>query len=425
MPMYAYKGLGPSGKAVAGLRDAESPKVLRQLLRKDGVVVTDCEVSTKGAAKPRAGGARGAAAATKKGLSRDVDLGNIFGGVRKVEIAAFTRQLATLLRSGIPLAEALVALFDQLTNVRFKVPVGEIRTAVNEGSSLADALAKHPRIFDELYVSMVRAGEVAGNLDDVLNRLADFLDNSQKLKSKVSGAMVYPIIMLVVGTAIMAVLMVAVIPEITRMFAQQGKVLPLNTRMLIGFADFIRHWWWAILLGLGLGFWAFWAWSHSPDGRRSWHQFILALPLVGPLARHVAVSRFARTLGTMLQSGVEMLKAMEVAKQILTNVVLRKAIEDAKKSVTEGESLVATLKRSNQFPSTMIHMVAVGERAGQLEQMLQRIADAYESEVDMKLNRLTSLLGPLMLVVMAVGVGFVVISILQPIMDMGTFSRPH
>jgi general secretion pathway protein F len=423
MPMYAYKGLGTSGKAINGLREAESPKALRQILRKDGVVVTDCEVSTKGGAKARHQAATGVAA--KKGLGREVDLGGMFLGVRKVEIAAFTRQMATLLRSGIPLSEALTAMFDQLTNVRFKVPVGEIRTAVNEGSSLADALAKHPRIFDELYVSMVRAGEVAGNLDEVLNRLADFLDGSQKLKSKVQGAMIYPIIMLIVGTAIMAVLMVAVIPEITRMFAQQGKTLPLNTRMLIGFADFIRGYWWAILLGLVGLFYGFWYWTHTPAGRKDWHSFILAMPLIGPLARHIAVSRFARTLGTMLASGVEMLKAMEVAKQILGNVVLRKAVDDAKRAVTEGESLANTLKRSGQFPSTMIHMVAVGERAGQLEQMLQRVADAYESEVDMKLNRLTTMLGPIMLVFMAGGVGFVVISILQPIMDMGTFSRPH
>jgi general secretion pathway protein F len=423
MPMYAYKGLGPSGKAIAGLRDADSPKALRQLLRKDGVVVTDCEISTKGGAKARADKAAGIAA--KKGLSREVDLGGLLGGVRKAEVAAFTRQMATLLRSGIPLAESLTALYDQVQNVRFKVPIGEIRTAVNEGTSLADAMAKHKRIFDELYVSMVRAGEIAGNLDEVLSRLADFLESSQKLKAKVQGAMIYPIIMLLVGTAIMVVLMVAVIPEITRMFAQQGKTLPWNTRLLIGSANAFRDYWYVILLVLvGIG-WLFWWWTHTTEGRKTWHGFVLRMPLVGPLARHIAVSRFARTLGTMLTSGVEMLKAMDVAKQILGNVILRKAVEDAKKAVTEGESLAATLKRSNQFPSTMIHMVAVGERAGQLEQMLQRIADAYEAEVDMKLGRLTTMLEPLMLVVMGGAVGFVVFSILQPIMDMGSFRGPH
>jgi len=423
MPMYAYKGLGPTGKAITGLRDAESPKLLRQILRKDGIVVTDCEVSTKGGAKARHDARTGVAA--KKGLSREVDFGGFLLGVKKAEIAAFTRQMATLLRSGIPLAESLTALYEQIQNVRFKVPIGEIRTAVNEGSSLADAMAKHPKIFDELYTSMVRAGEVAGNLDDVLARLADFLEGSQKLKSKVQGAMIYPVIMLLVGAAIMIVLMTAVIPEITRMFAQQGRALPWNTRLLIWTANLFRHYWWVMLLSIvALGY-LFWWWSHTPNGRKDWHAFILAMPLIGPLARHIAVSRFARTLGTMLTSGVEMLKSLDIAKQILGNVVLRKAVEDAKKAVTEGESLATTLRRSNQFPSTMIHMIAVGERAGQLEQMLQRIADAYEAEVDMKLNRLTSLLEPLMLVFMGAGVGFVVFSILQPIMDMGSLSRPH
>ena len=419
MAMYAFKGLGPTGKSVTGLREADSPKTLRQLLRKDGVVVTDCEISTKGASKGRAPGV-----AAGKGLSREVDLGGLLAGVRKVEIAAFTRQMATLLRSGIPLAEALGALFEQIQNVRFKVPIGEIRTAVNEGSSLGDALAKHPKIFDELYVSMVRAGEVAGNLDEVLVRLADFLDGAQRLKSKIQGAMIYPIIMLVVGTAIMIVLMTVVVPEITRMFAQQGRTLPLNTRILIGFAGFFGRFWWAIFAGLAVLGYLFWWWSHSPDGRRSWHKLVLGLPVIGDLARHIDVARFARTLGTMLSSGVEMLRSIDIAKQILGNVVLRKAVEDARKAVTEGESLAVTLKKSGEFPSTMIHMTAVGERAGQLEQMLQRIADAYESEVDMKLNRLTTLMGPVILVVMAVGVGFVVFSILQPIMDMGTFSGP-
>jgi general secretion pathway protein F len=418
--MYAYKGIGANGKPTSGLRDAESPKALRALMRQTGVVVTDCEISTKGGAKARAHAAAGIA--PKKGLGREVDLGNIFRGVSKTEIAVFTRQMSTLLRSAIPLPEALTALYDQASNVRFKVPLGEVRTQVNEGLSLADALAKHPRIFDEVYVSMVRAGEVAGNLDEVMTRLADFMEGAQRLKSKVQGAMIYPLIMVLVGTGIMVVLMTAVIPEITRMFAQQGKTLPLNTRMLIGFANFLRDFWWAILLGLAALGYLFWWWIHTPNGRREWHSLLLALPIIGELNRYINVSRFARTLGTMLSSGVEMLRAIEIAKQIMSNVVLRKAVDDAKKAVTEGESLANTLKRSGQFPSTMIHMIAVGERAGQLEQMLQRIADAYESDVDMKLGRMTALLEPLMLVVMGGGVGFVVFSILQPIMDMGSFA---
>jgi general secretion pathway protein F len=418
MPMYAFKGVANNGRGVTGVRDAESPKALRQLLRKDGVLVTSFELSKGGKAAKEQNAARA-------GLSKQVDLGGLFSGVRKVEIAAFTRQIATLLRSGIPLADALGALVDQITNVRFKAPVSEVRSAVNEGSSLADALAKHPKLFDDLFVSMVRAGEVAGNLDEVLTRLADFLEGSQKLKSKIQGAMVYPLVMVIVGTVIMAVLMIKVIPEITSMFTAQGKTLPLNTRFLIASSRLFGNYWWLIGMGSILGVILFMRWTKSEGGKPTWHKFVLKLPVVGELVRTVNVGRFARTLGTMLQSGVPMLKALDTAKQIVGNVLIQDAIEDAKKAVTEGESLAITLKKSGQFPATMIHMVAVGEKAGQLEQMLERVAITYESEVDTKLSRLTALLEPLMLVVMGGAVAFIVFSILQPIMDLGQISGPR
>jgi general secretion pathway protein F len=417
MPMYAYKGLSAAGKTISGTRDAESPKLLRQNLRKDGVLITSFELSKGGKLQKERNVAKG-------GLNRDVDLGGMFAGVKKVEIAAFTRQMATLLRSGIPLAEALGALVEQLTNVRFKAPVAEVRTAVNEGSSFADALAKHPRLFDDLFVSMVRAGELAGNLDDVLTRLADFLENAQKLKSKILGAMIYPIVMVVVGIGIMTVLMVKVIPEITSMFSQQGKTLPLNTRMLIATSNFMGHNILWILIGTVIAIILFLKWIRSKEGRPTWHRFVLRVWVVGQLVRTINVGRFARTLGTMLQSGVPMLRALDTAKMIMGNVILQAAIDDAKRAVTEGDSLASTLKRSGQFPATMIHMVAVGEKAGQLEQMLERVATAYEAEVDTKLTRLTSLLEPLMLVVMGGAVAFIVFSILQPIMDLGNLSGP-
>src|SRR5262252_4486696 len=276
MPMYAYKGVGAAGKSVSGVRDAESPKVLRQLLRKDGVLITSFELSRGGKLAKEQN-------ARKGGLSRDVDLGGLLGGVRKVEIAAFTRQMATLVKAGIPLADALGALVEQVINVRFKAPLSEVRAAVNEGSSFADALAKHPKLFDELFVSMVRAGEVAGNLDDVLTRLADFLESSQKLKSKVQSAMIYPAVMVVVGGLIMAVLMVKVIPNITSMFKQQGKTLPINTRMLIATSDLFRNWWWLLLVGLVGAIGLFMKWTGSKDGKQVYHAFLLRLPVVGEL----------------------------------------------------------------------------------------------------------------------------------------------
>jgi general secretion pathway protein F len=413
MPLYAYKGIAPSGKTVAGTRDAESPKVLRQLLRKDGVHVTSFDLSR---------GGKAAAEQNKKkaGLSRDVDLGGLLGGVKKSEIASFTRQLATLLRSGIPLAESLGALVEQTVNQRFKAQLTEVRTAVNEGTALADALGKHPKLFDDLFVSMVRAGEIAGNLDEVLTRLADFLESSQKLKSKVQGAMIYPAFMVLIGTGIIAILMVKVIPEITKTFTQQGKTLPLNTRFLITLSGFIGSNWLAIAGGIAVAIFAFAKWKMTTAGKEIWHRFVLRLPALGPLVRTINVSRFSRTLGTMLQAGVPMLRSLDAAKQTMTNVLLQRAIDDAKKAVTEGESLAATLKKSGQFPATMIHMTAVGEKAGQLEQMLGRVADSYEAEIETKLARFMALLEPMMLLGMGIAVAFIVISILQPIMDLGS-----
>ncbi len=414
MPMYAFKGVGSNGKSQTGTRDAESPKVLRQLLRKDGVQVTSYELSKQS----KAGKAHNK---SKGGLSRDVDFGGFIGGVKKAEIATLTRQLATLIRSGIPLAESLGAITEQLTNLRLKTPMSEVRSDVNEGIAFADALAKHPKLFEELFVSMVRAGEMSGNLDEVLTRLADFLEGSQKLKSKVQSAMIYPMIMVIVGAIIMFVLMVKVVPNITSMFTQSGKVLPLNTRFLIATSDFLGQNVLWIIIGTIAAVVLFSRWK-AGSGKRTWHKFVLRLPVVGQLIRTVNISRFARTLGTMLESGVPMLRALDTGKQIIGNVLLQDAVEEAKIAVTEGESLAVTLKKSGQFPPTMIHMVAVGERAGQLEQMLARVAETYEAEVDIKLGRLTAMLEPLMLVFMGGAVAFIVFSILQPIMDLGTLT---
>jgi general secretion pathway protein F len=415
MPMYAFKGISPSGKNINGMRDAESPKTLRQVLRKDGVVVTSFELAKGGKAQKEQ-------AAQKKGLSREVDLGGLLSGVKKTEIAAFTRQLSTLLKSGIPLAESLGALVEQMANQRFKTVLSEVRTGVNEGQAFGDALAKHPKLFDDLFVSMIRAGELAGNLDEVLARLADFLEGSQKLKSKITGAMIYPAVMVCIGTIIIAVLMIKVIPEITKTFTQAGKTLPINTRFLIATSGFIGRNWILVLIALIIGGFLFVKWKGSEAGKPVWHRFVLKLPGVGPLVRTVNVSRFSRTLGTMLASGVPMLRALDAAKATMGNIVLQHVIDDAKRAVTEGESLAATLKKSGQFPPTMIHMVAVGERAGQLEQMLERVALAYEAEIETKLSRFIALLEPLMLLSMGVIVAFIVISILQPIMDLGSIS---
>ncbi len=408
MPLYAYKGIGANGKNVNGVKDADSPKLLRQIMRKEGVVVTQYDIS-KGGKKGKAGGA---------GLNKEVNLGDFFTRVGKAEVAAFTRQLATLLRAGIPLAESLGALFDQIENSKLKAIVGEVRLAVNEGSSLADALSKHPAVFDGLFVSMVRAGETAGNLDEVLSRLADFMESAGELKSKVQSAMIYPVIMAIIGMIVIGIMMVAVVPKITSVFDQQGKALPWHTSLLIATSNILTGYWWLIGLLSAAGIYGFRRWTVSPAGRPKWHALLLRTPMVSGLIRQLAISRFTRTMGTMLSSGVPMLRALEIAKEILGNVVLMDAVDRARTAVSEGESLAITLRKSGHFPPTVTHMIAVGERAGDLEEMLVRVSDAYESQVKTRLDRLTGVLEPLVLVFMGVFVAFTIFSILVPIMDM-------
>lgn len=409
MTLYAYKGIGKNGKNTSGVRDADSPKSLRQLLRSEGVTVTDTSIAKgkkSSGSKSEGGG---------KGLNREVEFLN---GIKPIEIQSFARQLATMLNAGIPLAEGLSALSEQTEGDKFKHIVGEIRTDVNEGSSLGDSLAKHPKAFDELFVSMVRSGETAGNLEQVLSRLADFMESAADLRAKVKGAMIYPVIMLVVGAGIMGFLMVGVVPEITSIFTEQGMALPANTRFLIWVSDFISSYWVVMILGTIASVFAFKAWARTDAGRLKWHKFVLKMPLVGPLVRQVAISRFTRTMGTMLTAGVPMLKVLEISKAVLGNQVLINIIEKARTSISEGDSLANTLKRSGEFPASVTHMIAVGEKSGALEDMLLRVSDSYEREVGTKLSDFTGMLEPLMLVFMGGAVGFVVFSILMPMMDM-------
>ena len=286
---------------------------------------------------------------------------------------------------------------------------------------MGDALAEHPTLFEDLYVNMVRSGEAAGNLDTVLMRLADFLDSQQALKAKVSGALTYPIIMMVLGSIVMGVLLIVVVPQITAVFEDMGKTLPWNTRFLIVVSTIASGYWWLVLpLGAG-GYYGFRRWSRTTRGRGTLDRAKLRMWLIGPLVRYVGVARFARTLSTMLSAGVPVLSALEITKKVLANVVLEKVVEQARDAIREGESIAATLKKSGQFPSMMVHMVAVGERSGQLETMLENVAGAYEREVEGKVARLTTILSPAIIVGMAVVVVFIVFSILTPILDMQNF----
>jgi general secretion pathway protein F len=409
MPVYAYKGLDGRGKSTAGLRDADSAKGLRAALKREGIYLTEVT--------EQAGGA------TSKGtgMAREVDFAKLFARVTPQEVAIFTRQLATLLRAGIPLTESLGALLEQIERPKLKEVTSAVREKVNAGTSLADALAEHPKVFIDLYVNMVRAGESSGTLDQVLARLADFLDGQLKLRSKVTSALMYPAIVMSVSTVVLGVLMVAVVPKILAIFEDTGRALPWNTQLLIGVAYLAENFWWAIVLFVGLGVYLGRRWLRSDDGTKAWDRTVLKLPVFGPLVRMLALSRFTKTLGTMLRSGVPLLKSLDIVRHILGNTVLSAVVEQARDAIREGESIAAPLKRSGQFPSVVTHMISVGERSGHLEEMLDNVALAFESEVEMKIARLTTLLEPVMILGMGMMVAFVVFSILVPIMQMNEF----
>ncbi len=415
MPVFEYSGLTEAGKNVRGLKDAESAKALRTLLRKDGIFVTESRAADAAAA---AGGKVG----TGKGLQREVDLGDFFGGgISTQDLAVATRQLSTLIGAGIPLAEALVALTEQVEHPRLKRILGTVKQKVNEGSSLADALAEHPKAFSTLYINMIRAGESSGALDVVLVRLADFTESSAQLRNKLVGAMIYPAIMICVGVAIIGILFVVVIPKVTKIFDDMGVTLPWTTRTLIALSVFFRDYWYLVFTGVPALIWAFKRYIGTPKGRNWFDRTQLKVPVVGDLVRMLAISRFSKTLSTLLSSGVPLLTSLDIVRNIVENTVLSKVIENARDAIREGESIAAPLKRSGEFPPLVFHMIAIGEKSGQLEQMLGNVAKSYDSQVDMRVAALTSLLEPVMILFMGVVVAFIVFSILVPIMQLNTF----
>ncbi|MEQ8278820.1 MAG: type II secretion system inner membrane protein GspF [Deltaproteobacteria bacterium] len=413
MPVYAYKGLNEGGREVKGLLDADSPRTLRSLLKKQGIRITEHREEDR---KRKSDGGAGSNAT-------EIDIAKYFERVTVADIALVTRQLATLLASGITLIDALSAIVDQVEGEKLKRIFGSIKTAVNEGSSLADAMGQHTGTFDNLYVSMVRAGEASGALDSVLVRLADFTEAQARLKSKILSAMLYPVIMLGVGGVIMIILFVVVIPRITKIFEQVKAELPLQTKFLIFMADMIKGYWFILFPMMGLAVYMFFRWKVSKKGRPKWDRFTLKAPIFGPVVRLVAIARFARTLATLLRSGVPVLNALDITKDVLDNVRLADVVAEAREAIREGESIAAPLKKSGEFPPIVVHMIATGEKSGQLEQMLEHVADNYDFQVDQRVEKLTTLIEPIMIVGMGVAVAFIVFSILMPILQLSQHVR--
>jgi general secretion pathway protein F len=407
MPVFQYKALDAAGRAVQGLREADSPRTLRAVLKREGVFLTE----VLGAQEAKAQAAR------EVSVKRVV-----LGRVSATDLAIMTRQFAVLVGAGIPLVETLGALVEQIEHEKLKRIVSDVKQRVNEGASLADALAAHPKTFGNLYVNMVRAGESSGALDVVLVRLADFTESQARLRSKVMGTMAYPAFMSIIGVVILGVLFTVVIPKIVKIFDDSRVTLPWYTRALIATSSFVSQWWWALLIAAIAAGWAFVRWRNTKEGRARWDRFVLTVPVFGRLVRIIAIGRFARTLSTLLKSGVGLLTAMDIVRNIVGNTRLAEVIEQARDAIREGESIAAPLKRSGEFPPLVHHMVAIGERSGSLEEMLGNVAKAYEDQVETTIGALTSLLEPLMIIVMGGVVGFIVISVLMPILQLNTLA---
>lgn len=416
MALFSYKGMNEAGKSVSGTRDAENERSAKQLLRKEGIFLTELR-ETKG-------GRQGRSKKKSEGEADQTESGVSFFQERisSRDLATATRQLATLIRAGIPLVDGVAALIDQLEKPSFKAIWSDVKQRVNEGSSFADALSLHPRAFSGLYVNMIRAGESSGAMDIVLERLADFTEGQSELQSKIAGTMVYPFIMVGMAFSVTSVLFIFVIPKISKIFASQGVALPLPTQLMIGASYIFRNGWYIALPLFILAIFGFRRYIQTEKGRVHWDRFRLDVPIFGSLIHMVAIARFCRTLETLLGSGVPLLVAFDIVRAVVQNVVLQKVIESARDCVREGESIAAPLKRSGRFPPIVTHMIAVGERSGQLEEMLSNVARSYDVQIEARLRAMTSLIEPLLIVFMGVIVAFIVMSILLPMLQISAFA---
>lgn len=401
MPIYDYKGLTPTGAAKDGIVDADSPREARIKLRAQNVMVT--KIIER-------------AASAKRDRKKEKILDFSRGLKGKTEVPMYTRQLATLLQAGIPLAQAMTAMIEQAQIPDLEAAFRDIREKLTQGHSFAEALSFHPFYFPDLYVNMVKAGEASGSLDAVLHRLADYLQRQARMRNRVAAALAYPIVMVAVGVVIVIILMAFVVPKVLQVIERTGQSVPVPTMILKAVADFMGAYWYvpaflimAVMIGHRIG-------MRSEEYRFRKDKFMLRLPVLGDLFRKTAVSRFAISMSTLLKSGVPVLESLRIVKDIVDNQVLSRVLDTVQKRILEGTDIATPIKKSKVFPPVVGYMIAVGEQSGQLEDMLDQVAQAYDEEVEVQTAKVTSLMEPLIIVAMAVVVGFIVISVMLPIL---------
>ena len=418
MANFQYSALDAKGEQSTGVIAAATEADAIQQLRAKGLYPT--QIVEEGKAKKTKGSAKSKAKSAKAKSAKS----RIGGSVKPKNLMIFTRQLATLIDSGLPLLRSLTVLEKQEPNPVLKATVGSLAENVQGGSTFSESLAQHPKIFNKLYVNMVKAGELGGVLEIVLNRLAEYQEKAQKLKNKILSAMVYPVIVMIIAIAIMVFLMIFIVPKFKEMFANTEQELPTISKIVFGTSEFFL----ARPLGvpnivfvfilIGVLVFLFNMWGRTKAGRVFIDTFKLRMPVLGDIQRKSAVSRFSRTLGTLVTSGVPILQALNITRDTAGNVIISSAIEKVHEAVKEGETIVTPLQASGVFPSMVISMVDVGEETGQLPEMLLKVADVYDDEVDNAVTALTSILEPIMIVILALIVGSVVFALFLPLIKM-------
>ncbi len=400
MPIFSYKGMDRSGKEIKNTINIESIVSAKAKIKSMGIMLIDIK-------EQKAQGTSGGSNFLRMG-----------GSVGVEDLAMMTRQLATLIKAKIQIVEALAALVDQVENVTLRLVLADLRQKVNEGASLAKALADHPKVFNSVYINMVEAGEASGNLEIVLLRLADFAEAQVKLRNKIKGAMTYPVIMGIFGFGMMNVIFIFVIPKMAKIFTSSRRELPMITKICIWISEFLQGYWWLLIASIIGGLFLFSKYIATPRGQSQWHALQLKLPIIGMLVKMINVSRFCSTLATLLNSGVPILTALTIVKNLIPNVHMKDAIEKARISVSEGATLTAPLVQCGHFPPLVTHMIRLGERSGELEPMLKIISENYEDQVESKIGGLTSILEPIMMIGLGGAVGFIVFAVVIPMMDL-------
>lgn len=399
MTAYAYRARNQQGEPVAGILDLETESAVADSLDRLGYTVL--EIKTSSGVSPT--------------LSSFAER---FQGLKKQEVIIFTRQLSTLIRSGMPILPALSTICEQTTNKKFKVILEDVRQAVQGGSSFSDALAKYPNVFSELFVSMVRVGEAGGIMDQVLERLAVLGTQEMEITSRVTSAMTYPVVLVVLSFLIVNFILVGVLPKFVMVFKSSQAQLPLPTVIVLTASWILQKFWFLILAGMVGVFLYFRQVTSRGAGKFRYHKWLLKVPIFGTLYMKIQVSRFARTLSTLTGSGVPILQALGVVEKTITNVVIQKAVQDIRVAISSGSSLVEPFRASGIFSPMVVQMVSIGEKSGSIDKMLEEVAKFYDPEIEYTIKNLTSLLEPFMLLSMGLMVAFIALSVLLPIFNL-------